>query len=236
MSQTKTKPRLFLIDGMALAYRSYFAFMRNPLTNSRGENVSVVYGFTNIILNILDREKPEYFAVVFDSKEPTFRHEMYAEYKAQRAEMPVDMIDQLPRIQQMLEILRVPKIAKPGYEADDIIGTLARMAEKESILTVIVTGDKDLMQLVSPDIIIYNPKKSGEEPEWLDEKGVQEKIGLPPNRVIDYLALTGDTSDNIPGVPGIGPKTALLLLQEFDTFENVLHNIDNVKNNRARTS
>ncbi|HPG40625.1 MAG TPA: DNA polymerase I [bacterium] len=236
MSQTKKKPRLFLIDGMALAYRSYFAFMRNPLTNSRGENVSVVYGFTNIILNILDREKPDYFAVVFDSKEPTFRHEMYAEYKAQRAEMPGDMIDQLPRIQQMLEILRVPKIAKPGFEADDIIGTLARMAEKESILTVIVTGDKDLMQLVSPDIIIYNPKKSGEEPEWLDEKGVQDKIGLPPNRVIDYLALTGDTSDNIPGVPGIGPKTALLLLQEFDTFENVLHNIDNVKNNRARTS
>ena len=124
------KARLFLIDGMALAYRSYFAFIRNPLTNSKGENVSAVYGFTNIILNTLDNEKPEYFAVVFDTKEPTFRHELYKEYKAQRAEMPRDMIDQLPRIHEMLDILQVPSISKPGFEADDIIGTLAKQAEK----------------------------------------------------------------------------------------------------------
>jgi len=236
MPPKNKKVRLFLIDGMALAYRSYFAFIRNPLTNSKGENVSAVYGFTNIILNILDNEKPDYFAVVFDTKEPTFRHELYKEYKAQRAEMPQDMIEQLPRIHEMLEILQIPNISKPGYEADDIIGTLARRAEKKNFETVLVTGDKDFMQLVTPNVIIYNPKRAGRESEWLDEKAIMEKIGLGPEKIIDYLSLTGDSSDNIPGVPGIGPKTTASLLQEFGSLDNLLNNIDKVKNARAKTS
>jgi len=236
MPENDKKVRLFLIDGMALAYRAYFAFIRNPLTNSKGENVSAVYGFTNIILNILDNEKPDYFAVVFDTKEPTFRHKLYKEYKAQRAEMPRDMIDQLPRLHEVLDILQVPSISKPGFEADDIIGTLAKRAEKNDMFSVLVTGDKDFMQLVTPNIIIYNPKRSGQEPEWLDEKAIVEKIGLPPERIIDYLSLMGDSSDNIPGVPGIGPKTAKNLLQEFGSFDNILDNVDKVRNKRAKTS
>ncbi|MBN2412038.1 DNA polymerase I [candidate division KSB1 bacterium] len=236
MSEKDKKARLFLIDGMALAYRSYFAFIRNPLTNSKGENVSAVFGFTNIILNILDNEKPDYFAVVFDTKEPTFRHELYKEYKAQRAEMPQDMIDQLPRIHEVLDILQVPSISRPGFEADDIIGTLAKKAEKSNMKTVLVTGDKDFMQLVTPDTIIYNPRRSGQEPEWLDEKAIIEKIGLPPEKIIDYLSLMGDSSDNIPGVPGIGPKTAKTLLLEFGSFDNLLDNVDKVRNKRAKIS
>ena len=228
--------RLFLIDGMALAYRTYFAFARNPLTNSKGENVSAVFGFTNILLKILDTESPDYLAVVFDTREPTFRHELYPEYKAQRADMPQDMIDQLPRIHQMLKILNIPTVSKPGYEADDIIGTFAHKAKDLDIQSILVTGDKDFMQLVNESVIMYNPKRSGEEPEWLDRDNVIKKIGLAPEQIIDYLALMGDSSDNIPGVPGIGPKTALTLLTEYKNLDNVLANIENIKNKRARTS
>ncbi|MBN1999877.1 DNA polymerase I [candidate division KSB1 bacterium] len=226
--------RLFLIDGSALVYRSYYAFVRNPLINSRGENVSAVFGFTQTMLNIMDNEKPDYFAVIFDTPEPTFRHKLFPEYKAQRAAPPEDMIEQLPRILEMLEVLEIPNISLPGYEADDIMGTFARRAERDGIQTVLVTGDKDFMQLVTPKTIIYNPKRSGQEPEWLDEKGVQDKIGLPPALIIDYLGLMGDSSDNIPGVPNIGPKTALSLLQEYGSLEKVLENAKNVTNKRAR--
>ena len=231
-----SKPRLFLIDGMALAYRVYFAFARNPLINSRGENVSAVFGFTNTLLNILDIEKPDYFAVVFDTPEPTFRHELYEDYKAQRADMPQDMVEQLPRIREMLDVLKIPVVEKPGYEADDIIGTYAQMAAQENVQTVIVSGDKDMMQLVNSHVKMLNPKRSGEEPEWLDEKGVKEKIGLPPSKIIDYLALMGDSSDNIPGVPGIGPKSALKLMQEYGSVENILQNIENISDKRSRTA
>lgn len=228
------KTRMFLIDGMALAYRSYFAFVRNPLINSKGENVSAVYGFTNTLLSILDNEEPDLFAVIFDTPEPTFRHELFPEYKAQRAEMPDDMVEQLPRLYEMLEILNIPSITKPGFEADDIIGTLAKVASKAKILTIIVSGDKDMMQLVNPYTKIMNPKKSGQDTEWLDEKGVLNKVGLPPEKIIDYLALMGDSSDNIPGVPGIGPKSALSLLQKYDTVEHVLENIDQIEEKRSR--
>ncbi len=226
--------RLFLIDGSALAYRAYFAFARNPLINSRGENVSAVFGFTQTMLNIMDNEKPDYFAVIFDTPEPTFRHELYPEYKAQRAAPPEDMIEQLPRIMEMLDVLKIPKISMPGYEADDIMGTFARQAERNGIQTVLVTGDKDFMQLVTSKTIIYNPKRSGQQPEWLDENGVKEKIGLPPSLIVDFLGLMGDSSDNIPGVPNIGPKTALPLLQEYGSLEKVVENAEKVKNKRAR--
>ncbi len=232
----KNQERVFLIDGMALAYRAFFAFVKNPLVNSKGENVSAVYGFTTIMLNILDNEKPDYFAVVFDTPEPTFRHKLFKEYKAQRAAMPEEMIDSLPRIRQMLEILNIPILEKPGFEADDIMGTLAKRAEHEGLQTVLVTGDKDLMQLISPNTLLYNPQKKGGKTEWLDEKSVEEKVGIPPEKIIDYLALMGDSSDNIPGVPNIGPVSAAKLLNEYDTLDEVLKNADKIANKRVRQS
>jgi len=236
MKDSQKKKRLFLIDGSALAYKSFYAFIRNPLINSKGENISTVFGFTKTLLNILDREKPDYFAVVFDTPEPTFRHEMYEEYKAQRPSMPEDMVEQLPRIEQMLKTLRIPLLRLPGYEADDIMGTLAKKAKEENIETVLVTGDKDLLQLVEPGIVVYNPKRSGEESEWLDEKGVMEKLGIPPQKIVDFLALTGDSSDNIPGVPGIGPVGAKKLLAQFNSLEEILENIDKITNKKYKES
>ena len=196
----------------------------------------LVFGFTNIVLNILDKEKPDYFAVVFDTPEPTFRHEMYKEYKAQRSAMPEDMVEQLPRINQVLDILQIPVISKPGFEADDVMGTLAHQAEKEDLETVLVTGDKDFMQLVTANTIVYDPKRAGAEPEWLDEKAVQVKMGISPDKIIDFLALTGDTSDNIPGVNGIGPKGAVKLLNTFGSLEEILANSDKISNKRNRES
>lgn len=236
MAQESKRKRLFLLDGSALAYRAYFAFIRNPLINSRGENVSMLFGFTKIILNVLDQEQPDYFAIVFDTPEPTFRHKLYVEYKAQRKEMPEDMIDQLPRIQELAKALDLPIISKPGYEADDIMGTLSKQAGRLDVETVLVTGDKDLMQLVNKNTRIYNPRRSGEEAEWLDEERVTEKMGVPPGLIIDYLALCGDSSDNIPGVSGIGPVGAVKLLQEYGSLAKVLENADKIENKRARES
>ncbi len=236
MSENSGRKRLFLIDGSALVYRAYYAFVRNPLSNSKGENISAVFGFAKTMIKILDEEKPDYFAVVFDTPEPTFRHKLFDEYKAQRPKMADEMVAQLPRIRQMLDALNVPVIAKPGYEADDVMGTLAKRASAAGIETILVTGDKDLMQLVGPLVKVFNPRKAGEESEWLDSKGVEEKVGLPPSRIVDLLALMGDASDNIPGVPGIGPKTAVPLLQEFGSLEGVLENLDKVSNKRTLES
>ncbi len=222
------KKRLFLLDGMALAYRVYFAFARNPLTNSQGENISIVYGFSQTLFNLLDKEKPDYFAVVFDTFEPTFRHELYKEYKSNRVEMPQDMVEQLPRIEEMLEMLNIPTIRKAGYEADDIIGTLSRRASEEGLEAVIVSGDKDMLQLVDSNIRVLNPKNRGEDEEWLNRKQVRGKLGIEPEQVIDYMALVGDSSDNIPGVKGIGPVTASKLLNKYGNLENILDHIDSL--------
>jgi DNA polymerase-1 len=236
MTPAADRKRLFLIDGAALAYRTYFAFARNPLINSRGEHVSVVFGFSRVLLNLLEQEKPDLFAVVFDSPEPTFRHELYAEYKAQRQRMPDDMADQLPRLEQLLEALDVPLIRNPGFEADDIMGTLAKRAASEGLLTVLVTGDKDLMQLVDENTLIYYPHRAGEKIEWLDAGAVTEKMGVPPHQIIDYLALCGDSSDNIPGVPGIGPVGALALLKQFGSLEALLSQSDQIESKKYRTA
>jgi DNA polymerase-1 len=233
MSENK---RLFLLDGSALAYRAFFAFIRNPLINSRGENVSAVFGFANTLLNLLDQEEPTFFSVIFDTPEPTFRHKMYKEYKAQRADMPQDMVEQLPRIRQLCEVLNIPLIEKPGYEADDIMGTLASQASSRGIETVLVSGDKDMMQLVSSRVTMLNPKRSGEQAEWLDSDAVTEKMGVPPTKIIDYLALVGDSSDNIPGVSGIGPKRARTLLQEYESVEDIYDHLNGVTNKRLQTS
>ena len=234
MDQPVPRQRLFLIDGAALAYRTYFAFARNPLINSRGEHVSVIFGFSRVLLNLIEQEKPELFAVVFDSREPTFRHEMYAEYKAQRQSMPEDMSAQLPRLEELLQALNIPLIRKPGFEADDIMGTLARRAAAAGLQTVLVTGDKDLMQLVDDQTLVYYPHRAGEQIEWLDAEAVTAKMGVPPQQIIDYLAICGDSSDNIPGVPGIGPKGAQALLQKYGSLEAILSQADQVEAKKQR--
>jgi len=222
------RKKLFLIDGSALAYRSYFAFVKNPLINSRGENTSAIFGFLNSLLKIIDEHHPDYLAAVFDTPEPTFRHKIYPEYKATRQKMPDEMSEQLPRIRQVLEALRVPIIEIPGLEADDVMGSLAIKAAQQNFETYLVTADKDFYQLVSPNIKVYDPGRAGKESEVLDEEGVVRKIGLPPSKIIDYLSLMGDSSDNVPGVEGIGPKTALELLQQFDSLDQIYQHLDQI--------
>lgn len=220
--------RLFLIDGSALAYRAYFAFIRNPLITKKGEHTSAVYGFVNSLLKILRDESPTHLAVVFDTPKPTFRHEMYPDYKATRAKMPDDLIPQMSRLKEVLDALNVPCLELEGYEADDVVGTIAREASENGIETVLVSGDKDYMQLVTKHVTLLNPKKAGEENEWLDPDGVTEKFGVPPEQVIDVLALMGDSSDNVPGVAGVGPKTAVKLIGEFGSVEALYKAIDKV--------
>lgn len=220
---------LFLIDGSALAYRSYFAFIRNPLINSKGENTSVSFGFINSLWAIISRHDPTHMAVVFDTKAPTHRHKVYKKYKSTRAKMPEDMADQLPRLHEVVEAMNIPIIEKDGVEADDVIGTLATMAAENNYDVLIVTPDKDFNQLVNKKIKIYKPQKAGAELEIIDENGVVEKMGVPPEKVIDLMGLMGDSSDNIPGIPGIGPKTALKLLDEFGSLEDVLDSADKIK-------
>ena len=219
--------RLFLLDGMALAYRAYFSFISRPLINSRGENTSAIFGFVNTLMKILD-EKPEHIAVVFDTKEPTFRHVMYQPYKATRQKMPEDMAGQLDLLKEVVRAFNVPCLELPGYEADDIMGTLARRAEQLGIETYLVTGDKDFMQLISPRVKMYRPGKRGDDWEVLDEKAVKVKFGVAPDRVTDVLGLIGDKSDNVPGVPGIGEKTAIPLVQKYGSLERILKEIDQI--------
>lgn len=230
-----TNERLFLIDGYALIYRAYFAFIKRPLINSKGQNTSAIYGFVNALLRILRTESPDHIAVVLDSKEPTFRHERYKEYKATREKMPEDLASQIDMLKEVVRAFNIPIVELPGYEADDIMGTLAKAAGKENVDTYLVTGDKDFMQLVSDGVKMYKPPKANEEPEIIDAAGVKKKFGVAPDRVIDVLALMGDSSDNIPGVPGIGEKTAIPLIQQFGTVEDLLNNIDSIEKKGIRT-
>jgi len=220
--------RLFLLDGMALAYRAFFSFISRPLINSRGENTSAIFGFVNTLMKILNEEKPEHIAVVFDTKEPTFRHKLYEPYKATREKMPEEMSSQMGKLKEVVEAFNVPLLELPGYEADDIMGTLAKKAEKDKIMTLLVTGDKDFMQLISPLVKMYKPGKQGDEWEILDEKAVKEKFGVSPDRVTDVLGLIGDKSDNVPGVPGIGEKTAIPLIVQYGSIENLLDHLGNI--------
>ncbi len=226
---TESQKTVFLVDGSAVFYRAYFAFIRNPLINSKGENTSATFGFANSLLKIINDEKPDYIAVAFDTKQPTFRHEMYEEYKSTRAKMPDDLVEQLPRIRQAVEALNIAYYEMEGFEADDIIGTMAREAEREGHRVWCVTGDKDFFQLVNENVGIYNPKGSSGDPDRYGPEEVKAKFGVYPDRVIDKLALMGDSSDNVPGVPGIGPKTADALLAQFGSLEEVLDNSDKIK-------
>lgn len=226
---------MFLVDGSALAYRSHFAFIRNPLTNSRGEQTSATFGFVRALLKLIDEEHPDFLTVIFDTPEPTFRHKAYAAYKATRQKMPEDLIHQLPKIREFCEALGVQVIEMPGFEADDVMGTLAMQSARENIDVYLVTGDKDFMQLVGAHISIYHTGR-GEKVELLDADAVQQKVGLPAKRITDYLALLGDTSDNVPGVPKIGEKTAVELLRQYDTLESLLERADRLARANIRDS
>lgn len=225
----KVGKTLYLIDGSAVFYRAYFAFIRNPLINSKGENTSATFGFVNSVLKIIRDERPDFIAVVFDTKEPTFRHDRYPEYKSTRAKMPDELVDQLPRIHQAVSALNLSSYQLDGYEADDIIGTIAKDAERRGMQVWCVTGDKDYFQLVSEQVRIYNPKKASEAAELYGPAEVKEKFGVLPELVIDKLALMGDSSDNVPGVPGIGPKTADALLEQFGSLDAVLAGVEQIK-------
>ena len=220
---TSGHSRLFLLDGMALAYRAHFGFLKNPLITSKGMPTSAVFGFLLTLDRILAQEHPERLVVIFDAPEPTFRHRAYAEYKATREKMPEELIPQLGYIERIVTGLGIPFLKMPGYEADDVIGTLSKRESEAGHDVWIVSGDKDMGQLVSPRVKLYNSLKPGApEAELIDEAGIVARWGVPPSKVIDVLGLMGDASDNVPGVPGIGEKTASKLVIEHGSLEAVL--------------
>lgn len=229
------RKRLFLIDGSALYYRSYFAFIRNPLINSRGENTSAVFGFALYLMKIVFEEKPDFLGVVFDTKAPTFRHEMYEPYKATREKMPEEMAAQFPHIIDLVKAFQIPQLELDGYEADDIIATLAKRAEEMGIETFMATADKDMMQVISPMIKMYS-MRPGSDAEIIDEASVMEKLGLRPEQVVDYLALMGDSSDNVPGVPKVGQKTAQSLLSDYGSIQGIYDNLENISKKAIQES
>jgi DNA polymerase-1 len=218
MPQTQTK-RLFLIDGMSQLYRAYYAI--RSLSNSSGQPTNAIFGFTMMLRRLINNEKPDYLGVAFDTPEPTFRHEQFESYKAHRAAMPDDLVLQLPYVERVCQALRVPLIQLAGFEADDIIGTLACKAEQAGLDVAIVSNDKDLCQLVTDHVKILRAEQSGDL-RWLDPKGVEEKFSVRPDQIVDLLGLWGDASDNIPGAPGIGEKGAKAIIQEYGDIENAI--------------
>jgi DNA polymerase-1 len=222
--------RLFLLDAYALIYRAYYAFIRAPRINSKGQNTSAIFGFVNTLEDVLKKEQPTHIGVAFDPKGGTFRHEMYEQYKAQREETPEDIRASVPIIKDILRAYRIPILEVPGYEADDVIGTLAHQADQLGIKTYMMTPDKDYGQLVTENALIYRPKFGDKEFEVMDIERVKEKFGIErPEQVIDLLGLMGDSSDNIPGCPGVGEKTAQKLIAEFGDIPTLLARRDELK-------
>ena len=224
------KKKLFLFDAYALIYRSYFAFIRAPRINSKGLNTSAIFGFVNTLDQVLNAEGPSHLAVVFDPSGPTFRHEMFPEYKAHREATPEDIKKSLPYIRKIVKAFNIEQIEVKGFEADDVIGTLACAAEKQGYEVFMMTPDKDYAQLVSENIRMYKPGKSGGDAEIWGVDEVNEKFGIKnPGQVVDILALWGDSADNIPGAPGIGEKTSKILIEKYDSVENLLENTADLK-------
>lgn len=222
--------KLFLLDAYALIYRSYYAFIKNPRINSKGLNTSAVMGFVNTLNEVMTKERPTHIGVAFDPAGPTFRHEAYPEYKAQREACPEDIKKSVPIIKDILRAFRIPILEVDGYEADDVIGTLATKAGEAGVTTYMLTPDKDYGQLVRPNVFMYRPRYGDAGYEILGEKEVCEKYGIPtPLRVIDLLGLMGDSSDNIPGCPGVGEKTAVKLITEFGSIDGLLASTDRLK-------
>ena len=223
-------PTLYLIDGNSYIYRAFYAI--RGLSDSDGTPTNAVFGFTNMILKLLREKNPDYFAVVFDAPGPTHRHDTYGEYKAHRPGMPDDLKPQVPLIKEIINAFNIETIESPGYEADDILGIIAKDAEKEGLEVYIVTGDKDMCQAVSPKIRLYDTMKD----RITEEKDVIERFGVAPSQFPEVIALMGDASDNIPGVPGIGEKTAVKLLKEFKNLDNIIENREKIKNVKIRNA
>ncbi len=218
---------LVLLDGNALIHRAYHALP--PLTTKNGETVQAVYGFAMTLLSVLDKFHPEYIAATFDLPGGTFRDDLYAEYKATRTAAPDDLYAQIPRVKELVQAFNIPIYELPGFEADDCVGTLARQAEEAGVQVIIVTGDSDELQLVTPSVKVFMLRKGIKDIALYDEQAVLTKYGFAPTLIPDYKGLAGDTSDNIPGVTGVGAKTATTLLQEFGTLENIYARLDDVK-------
>src|SRR5213596_2068773 len=235
-----SRPAVYLVDGYALIYRAFFAMIARPLTTRRGENTSAAWGVTNFLIRLLETRRPDYLAWVHDVGE-SFRHQAYPAYKATREKLTDELQQEfdrsLERIEEILEAFRVPVVGVEGYEADDVIGTLATTAAARGLQAVIVSGDKDFYQLIGPGIALLNPGRGGPaavEEHWVDQTNASERLGVPPERVVDYLALVGDSSDNVPGVKGVGEKTALELLGAYGDLDTILTRAPEVAGKRAR--
>ncbi len=230
-------PILYLIDGHALAYRTFFAISASTserLQTQSGEPTAGVYGFASVLLRLLENDRPEYMAVSFDGGH-SFRDQFYSEYKATRAKMPEEMRPQMSRIRQLVDAFGMPRLELEGYEADDILGSIAKQAVEKGFGVKIITGDRDLLQLVNDRIFVNLPGKTLSDSRDYLEKDVVEYLGVRPDQVVDYKALVGDKSDNIPGVSGVGEKTAQDLLSKYDTLDGVYEHLDELKKGvRAR--
>src|SRR5881394_1356244 len=244
---SKPAERVFLIDSMSHIFRAYFAPLANraaPLMTTKGQVTQAVYIFTNMLRKLLQDEQPTYIAAIFESKEKTFRHESFSDYKANREQMPDDLASQLPYIKRLSEAYNIPMISVPGFEAEDVIGTLALQAANKGLQAVIVSNDKDMCQLVRDPLVVCMRQNSQvvkrKEPvppiEWCDEAWVEKKFGVPANKLVDLLGLMGDSIDNIPGAPGVGPKGAAQIIQDFGSIENALEHWEEIKNKRYRES
>jgi DNA polymerase-1 len=236
-------PRLIVLDAMNLTYRAYHALLTRdkadpskwvPLRNSRGEATNAILGFANTVLKIRREEEPDYWVLAWDGPGPTFRHERYTEYKATRKPMPDDLLPQIEPVEKMARALGLPVIEIPGMEADDVMATLACRGERDGFEVVLVSGDKDLVQLVSDQVKVLAPLRRGDEYAWIDRQAVIQKWGVPPERVVDVLALLGDTIDNVPGVSGIGEKTADELMREYGSLEGIYQNLDKISKKAVR--
>src|SRR5450759_781777 len=222
--------KLFLLDAYALIFRAYYAFIKNPRVTSKGLNTSAIFGFLLALEEVLQKQKPTHIAVVFDTPTPTFRHEMFKEYKAHRDETPEDIKKAVPYIKRLIEAYKIPVIDYPGFEADDVIGTLARKASERGFITYMMTPDKDFAQLVSDNVFMLKPSRSGNESILWGVEDIKKEFNVQrPEQVIDILALMGDTADNIPGAPGVGPKTAMKLISEYGSVEELFRNTDKLK-------
>ncbi len=216
-----------VIDGHHLIHRAFYA-IQNPLMTSSGEQTNAIFGFCSMLLNIIEVEKPDYIAMTFDEAAPTFRHDMHEEYKGTRKKAPDELYAQIPRIREMVKAFGMPAYSKEGYEADDMMGTLAREAAEMGMEVYIVTGDMDAMQLITPNVRVAFPHKGYREPIIYDRLRVKEKYGIEPEQVVDYKAMMGDSSDNIKGVQGIGPKGAGTLLNKYHTLDGIYEHIDEI--------
>lgn len=226
---------IYLLDAMSMVFRAYHAMYKSGLTTPDGTPSGAIFGFTNILTKLLETQKPENIAVVFDTMAPTFRSQMYSEYKANRADFPEELVPQLPKIKEMIDLMGIPRIELDTYEADDIIGTLAKQASEKKIKAYCVTNDKDFMQLVDDYVKILKPVPKSEEMDLIDYEQVREKFGVRPDQVIDVQALIGDSVDNVPGVKGIGEKTAGPLIDEYGDLDGLYKNLDKITKKAAKT-